>query len=484
MNVGGLEQNGAMNQLQNRLDALNAIVSDLRTTLDVDHVSDDGLMTVLSEFSRVHRLVEGLVIDAVGEVAARSDSPMMTERLTSRLGCHDLNELVQRTTLMAPRTASRVIRAAAAVCGERALVSREKLEPLFPALREAMLDGAVGVDGIVAATSDIIAARRRVSREQRHLADDALAAAATGTAPDGAPPVCADLLRVQAQAWTNAFDQDGAEPRERITAHRRGFTLGPAGLGGIPVRGTLMPEVAAQFQQLCDAMLSPRAGVRFDDPDAGDTGFDPETRRPEAPVDTRTRAQRQHDVLATILGVAAASGELPIVGGAAPTLVVSVREEDLVADTGFAHVEGCEEPISMMAARHVACSGGVQRVVFDDSGRIRSLSTTERVFNHHQRRAIALRDGGCIIPGCGIRAAWCEIHHVHEHARGGPTHTDNGVLLCWFHHRFLDTGGWQVRMNKGSPEVKAPLWWDHRAQWRPVTTSPTRLRDAALARSG
>ncbi|WP_141932388.1 HNH endonuclease signature motif containing protein [Microbacterium sp. SLBN-146] len=474
-----------MDHLQNRLDALSDVVSDLRGAIDVDRVSDERLMTVLAAVARAHRQIEGLMIDAVGEVSSRSDSPVMTERLTSRLGCHDLNELVQWATLLSPRSARRVIGAATAVCGERALVSREKLEPLFPALREAMLDGAVGVDGLVAASGDIIAARRRVSREQRHLADEALAAAASGTGLDGAPPVCADLLRVQAQAWTNAFDQDGAEPRERITVHRRGFSLGPAGVGGVPVRGTLMPEVAAQFQQLCDAMLSPRAGVRFDDPDSDtDAALDPDLCRPEAPVDSRTRAQKQHDVLATVLGVAAASGDLPTVGGSAPTLVVSVREEDLIGDTGYAHVEGCEQPISMMAARHVACSGGVQRVVSDASGRIRSLGTTDRVFNHHQRRAIALRDGGCIIPGCGIRAAWCEIHHVHEHSRGGPTHTDNGVLLCWFHHRFLDTSGWRVRMNKGAPEVKAPLWWDHRAQWRPVTTSPLRLRQAVLARSG
>ncbi|MGC5225508.1 HNH endonuclease signature motif containing protein, partial [Micromonospora sp. DT81.3] len=73
----------------------------------------------------------------------------------------------------------------------------------------------------------------------------------------------------------------------------------------------------------------------------------------------------------------------------------------------------------------------------DDRGRIVSIGTLDRVFNHHQRKAITLRDGGCIIPGCHIPAAWCEIHHVTDHALGGPTHTDNGVLLCWHHHRTL-----------------------------------------------
>ena len=58
----------------------------------------------------------------------------------------------------------------------------------------------------------------------------------------------------------------------------------------------------------------------------------------------------------------------------------------------------------------------------------------DRLFNATQRRAISLRDGGCIIPGCSIPAAWSEIHHVKEHQTGGETETCNGVLLCWFHH--------------------------------------------------
>ncbi|WP_244946337.1 HNH endonuclease signature motif containing protein [Microbacterium saccharophilum] len=73
-------------------------------------------------------------------------------------------------------------------------------------------------------------------------------------------------------------------------------------------------------------------------------------------------------------------------------------------------------------------------------------------------------------------AGWCEIHHVTEHAHGGATHTDNGVLLCWYHHRFLDRIGWRIRMNQGVPEVMAPVWFDASMRWRAVTTSPIRLR--------
>lgn len=54
--------------------------------------------------------------------------------------------------------------------------------------------------------------------------------------------------------------------------------------------------------------------------------------------------------------------------------------------------------------------------------------------------------------------------------------TDNGVLLCWYHHRFLDRIGWKLRMNSGVPEVKAPPWHDTDHRWRPVTTSPVRRK--------
>ena len=63
-------------------------------------------------------------------------------------------------------------------------------------------------------------------------------------------------------------------------------------------------------------------------------------------LDDRTRPQRLHDALALALGVAARSGDLPTIGGAAPTLIVMGRAEDLAADTGWATIEGCDEPVS------------------------------------------------------------------------------------------------------------------------------------------
>jgi 5-methylcytosine-specific restriction protein A len=130
------------------------------------------------------------------------------------------------------------------------------------------------------------------------------------------------------------------------------------------------------------------------------------------------------------------------------------------------------------------CTGGIQTVVVDDAGAILQLGSPERCFTAHQRRAITLRDGGCLIPGCTVSAAWCEIHHVIPDESGGPTHIDNGVMLCWFHHRTIDTSGWQIRMLRGVPHIRPPAWLDPGGTWRVATKSPTRIADRLRRRRG
>ena len=460
-----------LDHLEGAVEQARAIVVDTLGGGQILAASDDQVVRALSLAAELQRLTDAVLVESVGEVVRRSAGADRDVRLTARRGCHDVSELVQRATRMGPASAARLQRGAKGVALGESL-SGGPLPALLPAMRSVLLDGEVGIDGLIAVSGHLEAMSQRVPLESLRVADAVLAAEASGAGPDGAPPACADLLRVQAQAWAAALDQDGAEPKEQQALRMRGLTLGVARDGVVPLRGSLLPEVAAQFQRLCDAIGSPRVGdggsVTFRPEGDGDTGF---------ADDPRTSAQKRHDALATALSVAASSEQLPTIGGAAPTLVISVRAEDLASETGWAHVDGIDEPVSVRAATHAGCAGVIQRVLLGENGRIQRIGTEERVFNRHQRRAIALRDGGCIIPGCGVRAAWCEVHHVTDHAQGGPTHTDNGVLLCWNHHRFIDHGGWRIRMNRGIPEVMAPPWMERSPRWRPVTTSRTRLLD-------
>lgn len=457
-------------------------------------LSDTDVLEVMAAAARIVRAGEALLVETAGQICDRSDGLLSAERMTTRFGCRSTSELVQRVTRVSKQRGADLVKGGRAIMQPVALTSGEMLPAALPGMRGALATGEVGVDGVVAVAGPLLSC---VAGTAAILTADAeLAATACGEGADAAPPPCAEDLRAMATVWAMYLDQDGAEPRADRAMRKRGFTVGVCRDGLHPVRGHVLPELAGQLQRAFDSILNPKvdgapvpAGPHFVDPaaDGGSVGgetVDPSD--PDAPfvgtADNRSRAQKQHDALATVLTVVAASGSLPQLGGAAPTLVVSVRAEDLASGRGFAHISGTEEPISLAAARHVACSGAVQRVVFDDTGRIVSLGTLERIFTHHQRRAFTLRDGGCIIPGCHVPAEWCEIHHVTEHSSGGPTHTDNGVLLCWHHHRTLDTSGWMIRMNNGVPEVRGPYWWDAKLTWRPTTKSPVRMRERMARR--
>ena len=362
---------------------------------------------------------------------------------------------------------------------------------------------------MLAATEPIEKVSHRISVDDRLDADICLARAARGIRPDPeagpaaelqGPAPTLDELKLLAETLAALLDPDGDEPGDE-PARRRGITLGRVRDGLRSIKGYLTPEVAAQLELILDAQNNPKGdgppmpGVVFtqgegnaDEGDAdqsgtdeGDAAEDPYNSDPRNVIDDRTAAQKRHDALAAALAIAARHRDMPTLGGAGPTLVVTVDAKDLENGTGRASVSGAWGQVPVSVASHVGCSGTIQRVLMDE-GRIIGITTTDRVFTVHQRRAIIARDKECLIPGCHVSASWCEIHHVTEHARGGPTHTDNGVPLCWWHHRSLGTSGWEIRMNDGIPQVRGPRWWDPAQQWHtPRLSLP---EESTLARAG
>jgi hypothetical protein len=333
--------------------ALAAVVEGQLRDGDVQTLTPDDLLGVMDAVASVVRHAEALLVDTVGEVDARSDQRDLSVRMTTDYGCRSVKELVQRTTRFSSRRAGDLVTAGRGVRRSTAL-SGEVLPAEFPALRGALIDGHVGVDGVVAVTGPLHPLR--VGREAILAADEELAAAARGEGVDDAPPLAADDLHAQALVWAAYLDQDGPEPRDARAMRKRGLTLGICRDGLVPVRGALLPETAGQLQRIFDSILNPKLagpahpdghthgdGPSFrpvDDRDDTDPDVDP-----DALCDTRTRPQKQHDALATALTVAAASAQLPSIGGAAPTLVVSASETDMHDGTGVAHVQGIDEPV-------------------------------------------------------------------------------------------------------------------------------------------
>lgn len=464
----------------------------------IPDLSDAEIAALLEASGRIQKRIEALQVETSVQVLERS-APMRDDKITAKYGWSRPVDLVRMLTRNENRDANRVLKAARLMSRTRGITTGEFLPARYPALREALNAGAVGVAGLLAATDPLEESRHRILDHQRHEADAQLFDLAHGVTRDdsgavvdvGPLPVPEDL-RTLSKVLVTYLDPDGAEPSDAIGARARGLTFGREREGSVPIHGKLLPEVAGQLQLLVDSILNPRVagpdeptvGVHFTE--SPDEECTPEgVPHSEAMfLDQRTRTQKLHDAFAMIINTAARAGELPQIGGAAPTLVVTVTADDYATGSGWASVLNTGDRIPSRVAAQTGCAGGIQRVLFDENGRIAALGTSARIFNALQRRAITLRDGGCVIPGCTVPASWCEIHHVTEYADGGATHTDNGTLLCWWHHRNLHLSEWRIRMNRGRPEIRGPLWWDSRRRWHPAGVPRPRERVRERERAG
>lgn len=125
-------------------------------------------------------------------------------------------------------------------------------------------------------------------------------------------------------------------------------------------------------------------------------------------------------------------------------------------------------PLSPAQARRFLCDAEVIPAIRGSDGEVLGIGRKSRTFPVGIRRAITLRDGGCVWDGGDRPAGWCDGHHVRFWQRDfGGTSYDNGVLLCLFHHTEIHKGEWQIRMARdGIPELIPPQWLDRRQRPR------------------
>ena len=76
--------------------------------------------------------------------------------------------------------------------------------------------------------------------------------------------------------------------------------------------------------------------------------------------------------------------------------------------------------------------------------------------NTEQSDYIEARDRTCRAPGCQRRALRCEIDHMRDHARGGPTLVHNLCCLCKRHHRAKHVAGFKLRLGLHGVDWQTP----------------------------
>ena len=135
---------------------------------------------------------------------------------------------------------------------------------------------------------------------------------------------------------------------------------------------------------------------------------------------------------------------LPIHGGDATTLIVTVPLASLQADLATADLIGAGlvpgddltgDRITAAQARRLACTANILPAVLGGDSLPLDLGRARRLFTPAQRKALLVRDQSCRAEGCDVPGAWCEAHHRRDPwHKGGRTDLDEGELLCGHHH--------------------------------------------------
>jgi hypothetical protein len=136
---------------------------------------------------------------------------------------------------------------------------------------------------------------------------------------------------------------------------------------------------------------------------------------------------------------------LPCQGGSPFTLVITIGIDALMSGVGVATLETGER-ISAGELRRLACRAGIIPLVLDGESVVLDMGREQRLFDRHQRIAMAQRYGGCAAVNCDRPPAWTEGHHKHPWHQGGRTDLANAIPLCPPHHHMADhPDSWNMR---------------------------------------
>ena len=186
------------------------------------------------------------------------------------------------------------------------------------------------------------------------------------------------------------LDPDGGNTFDPHSFDRRELTTAVDGTGMVVIRGQLDPANGAAFLAALDALSAP-------------VPVDPES---ELPIpDDRSKGQRQADAAGLMARIALKEMGQGRAETDRPKVVIHLpagEEQHLGALT------------PAWLARF-ACDSIVEAV---DPDKL-LLGHAVRTATTAQRRFLAARDGGCVIPGCHAPPGWTDAHHVDWWSTGG-----------------------------------------------------------------
>lgn len=443
-------------------DALHDAIGDVEA-VDVPAVagrlSDDALVALIQHATVLVRAGESVRIAASGAVAARSTRDTGHDGLAQKRGHRSPVSLIQDLTGTTRAEAAKHVR----------------LGEALTAVAEQPVDATAGA--LVGGDGSTDAAPSATPPRPWHavLGDALLTGAITSTQHDaiyrglGEPPeppsgASGDSTVAWETAATQLIEEASVRTVEELRSAARTIRdlLDPAGAArrfeqrfdGRSFRTWIdrdgIRHGSIQFDDDGDAWVDAitatalrprRGGPRFVDPTE-------KGRADDLAADSRTNDQLAYDLILDLLRAGALAEAETVFGtrqaGVRIVTTADAHAEALAGEAAVGILEdtGASVP-GWLVAQHT-CSSGTITVIHDAQGNPLDLGREARLYSAKQRLALAIRDGGCRIPGCDRPASYCEAHHIDPYSEGGRTDIDRGILLCRFHHMNLHHHGWRI----------------------------------------
>lgn len=431
-----------LTELRDRIDAVTA--SGVPDAAAVSALPDDAVVALMRAGADLVRFGQGLQAVAAGVAASRSKPADGHGGLAQSRGHRSAVAMVQDVSGGSKADAARQVRIGQA---------------LLEAIPSSPSDAAAEADEPVATWHDPL---------DRSLLDGTISAAqmdailrGLGVPPEGGEEVwriaveqlllevphrTVEDLRVAARGVRDELDPEGAQRRFLARFERRMFRMWTDEDGVHHGKIVFDDEGAAAVRSMIDAAMRPRrGGPRFVDA--------AERERVKALVDDpRTNDQLAYDVFLDVLRAGAVADAEKVFGTRQPGVRVVI-----VTDAPTGRTEDGGHPLPAPAVEQQICATGYREVTVDPAGNPLDVGREQRLFTAKQRIALAVRDGGCVWPGCSMPASYCEAHHIDEwKAHGGRTDIARGVLLCRFHHMNLHHRAHRITRDGPGPFVLHP----------------------------
>ncbi|MBI4899764.1 MAG: DUF222 domain-containing protein [Actinobacteria bacterium] len=313
----------------------------------------------------------------------------------------------------------------------------------------AMRDGSVSLAQAHVIRRAVDALPASVDADTVARAEAHLVAQAAEFGPKELGRIGRRILDVVAPEIAEAAEAARLADQEAHAAQRTRLPMRRLGDGTTRISGRVPDAVATRFATYLEAFANPRregAGATGDGGGVGDV------------VVRQAYPKRMGDALAQFLE-AIDPTRLPLHGGDATTLVVTIQLASLQAELAAADLVGAGlvpgddltgDRITAAQARRLACTAKILPAVLDGRSLPIDLGRAKRLFTPAQRKALLIRDQTCRAEGCDTPGTWCDAHHLDPWRNGGSTDLDNAILLCnHHHHRVHDTAYSSERLPTG-----------------------------------